>query len=105
MRANIERARANKLAPADLERSTFSVSNMGMFDVDEFAAVVNPPNAAILAIPSSRPVAAVVDGQVTVRQRIKFTLSCDHRILYGAIGAQFLQELKRLLQAPYGLLL
>ena len=105
MRVNIEKARAGKLTPADLDRGTFSVSNMGMFDVDEFQAVVNPPNAAILAIPTAKPTPVVIDGQIVVRQRMKLTLSCDHRIVYGATGAQFLQEVKRLLQAPYSLLL
>ncbi|MGI8914656.1 MAG: dihydrolipoamide acetyltransferase family protein [Chloroflexota bacterium] len=105
MRPLIERARAGKLTPTDMEKSTFSISNLGMYDVEDFGAVVNPPNAAILAIGSTKNVPAVVDGQVVVRPRMKVTLSCDHRILYGARGALFLQELKRLLQSPYSLVL
>jgi pyruvate dehydrogenase E2 component (dihydrolipoamide acetyltransferase) len=105
MRPLIERARAGKLTVADMEKSTFSISNLGMYDVEDFGAVVNPPNAAILAIGSTRLVPAVVDGQVVARPRMKVTLSCDHRILYGARGALFLQELKRLLQSPYSLVL
>ncbi len=105
MRPLIERARAGKLSPADMDKSTFSISNMGMYDVEDFGAVVNPPNAAILAIGSTRNVPAVEDGQVVVRARMKVTLSCDHRILYGARGAMFLQELKKLLQSPYSLIL
>ncbi|HVA92769.1 MAG TPA: 2-oxo acid dehydrogenase subunit E2, partial [Chloroflexota bacterium] len=105
MRPLIERARANKLSPADMEKSTFSISNLGMYDVEEFGAVVNPPNAAILAIGSTRVIPAVVEGQVVVRPRMKLTLSCDHRILYGARGALFLQELKRLLESPFSLVL
>jgi len=105
MRPLIERARGNKLSPADLEHSTFSISNLGMYDVDEFDAVVNPPNAAILAVGATKPAPAVVDGQLAIRKRMKLTLSCDHRILYGAPGAQFLQELKRILQSPYSLVL
>ena len=105
MRPLIERARANKLSPADMEKSTFSISNLGMYDVEEFGAVVNPPNAAILAIGSTRVIPAVVAGQVVVRPRMKLTLSCDHRILYGARGALFLQELKRLLESPFSLVL
>jgi pyruvate dehydrogenase E2 component (dihydrolipoamide acetyltransferase) len=105
LRPLIERARAGKSTLADLDKGTFSISNLGMYDVTEFSAVVNPPNAAILAIGTTRPVPAVVDGQIAIRQRLKLTLSCDHRIVYGATGAQFLQELKRLLQAPYSLVL
>jgi pyruvate dehydrogenase E2 component (dihydrolipoamide acetyltransferase) len=105
MRPLIERARAGKLSPADMDKSTFSISNMGMYDVEDFGAVVNPPNAAILAVGSTRNVPVVVDGQVAVRARMKVTLSCDHRILYGARGAMFLQELKKLLQSPYSLIL
>jgi pyruvate dehydrogenase E2 component (dihydrolipoamide acetyltransferase) len=105
MRPLIERARANKLTPADMEKSTFSISNLGMYDVEEFGAVVNPPNAAILAIGSTRLIPAAVEGQVVVRPRMKLTLSCDHRILYGARGALFLQELKRLLESPFSLVL
>jgi pyruvate dehydrogenase E2 component (dihydrolipoamide acetyltransferase) len=105
MRPLIERARAGKLSPADMDKSTFSISNMGMYDVEDFGAVVNPPNAAILAIGSTRNIPVVEDGQVAVRARMKVTLSCDHRILYGARGAMFLQELKKLLQSPYSLIL
>lgn len=105
MRPLIERARAGKPTPADLDKSTFSISNLGMYDVEDFGAVVNLPNAAILAIGSTKSVPAVVEGQIVIRPRMKLTLSCDHRILYGARGALFLQELKRLLQAPYSLLL
>lgn len=105
MRPLIERARSGKLTPTDMDKSTFSISNLGMYDVEDFGAVVNPPNAAILAIGSTKSIPAVVDGQIVVRPRMKVTLSCDHRILYGARGALFLQELKRLLQSPYSLIL
>lgn len=105
MRPLIERARSGRLTPTDMDKSTFSISNLGMYDVESFGAVVNPPNAAILAIGSTKSVPAVVDGQVVVRPRMQVTLSCDHRILYGARGALFLQELKRLLQSPYSLIL
>lgn len=105
MRPFIERSRSGKLTPTDLDGSTFSISNLGMYDVEEFGAVINQPNAAILAVGTTKPVPAVVDGQIVVRQRMKVTVSCDHRVLYGAIGAQFLKELKRLLQSPYSLVL
>ncbi|MCL4509235.1 MAG: 2-oxo acid dehydrogenase subunit E2 [Chloroflexi bacterium] len=105
MRPLIERARALKSTTADLEECTFSISNLGMYGVEEFNAVVNPPNAAILAVGATQTVPAVVDGVIAIRQRVKLTLSCDHRILYGAPAAQFLQELQRILENPYEILL
>jgi len=101
----IERARAGKPSPQDLEGGTFSISNLGMFGVTEFAAVVNTPEAAILAIGavSDRPV--VENGQVVPGKTMKMTLSVDHRVLYGADGAQFLAEVKRLLENPVSLVL
>jgi pyruvate dehydrogenase E2 component (dihydrolipoamide acetyltransferase) len=103
-KALIEKARNNKLAPNDLEEGTFSVSNLGMMDVTEFIAVINPPQAAILAIASTRQQFVPVDGQPVIRDLMTVTLSADHRILYGAAVARFLQEVKRLLQHPYSLL-
>jgi pyruvate dehydrogenase E2 component (dihydrolipoamide acetyltransferase) len=102
-KALITRARANKLAPVDLEGCTFSVSNLGMMDVSEFIAVINPPQSAILAISSVRQRFVPVDGQPVIRDLMTMTLSADHRILYGATVARFLQEVKRLLQNPYSL--
>lgn len=103
-RALIEKARANKLAPADLEAGTFSVSNLGMMDVSEFIAVINPPQTAILAIASTRKQYVPVNDQPVLRDLMTITLSADHRLLYGAAVARFLQEVKRLLQTPYSLL-
>ena len=104
-RQMIERARAGKPSPADLEGGTFSISNLGMFGVTEFAAVVNMPEAAILAVGAvvDRPVldsGAIVPGMV-----MAMTLSVDHRVLYGADGAQFLAEVRRLLENPVSLVL
>jgi len=99
-----EAARQNKLRPEDFSGGTFTVSNLGMFDVDSFTAVINPPESAILAIGSITPTPVVVDGQVVVRDRMKVTLSSDHRAIDGAIAARFLQEVKRLLEEPFGLL-
>ena len=101
----IERARAGKPSPSDLEGGTFSISNLGMFGVTDFAAVVNMPEAAILAVGAvvDRPVVeggAVVPGKV-----MAMTLSVDHRVLYGADGAQFLAEVRRLLENPVSLVL
>ena len=103
-KALIEKARTNKLAPADLEAGTFSVSNLGMMDVSEFIAVINPPQSAILAVSSTRKQFVPVDGQPVIRDLMTVTLSADHRLLYGATVARFLQEVKRFLQNPYSLL-
>jgi len=100
-----EAARENKLRPEDFSGGTFTVSNLGMFDVESFTAVINPPESAILAVGSIAPTPVVVDGQIVVRDRVKVTLSSDHRALDGAIAARFLQEMKRLLEEPFGLLL
>ena len=98
-------ARTNRLKPEDLSGGTFTVSNLGMFDVESFTAIINQPESAILAVGSITPTPAVVDGQVVVRDRMKVTLSSDHRALDGAVAARFLQEVKRLLEEPFGLLL
>jgi pyruvate dehydrogenase E2 component (dihydrolipoamide acetyltransferase) len=100
-----ELARTGKLRPEDFSGGTFTVSNLGMFDVDSFTAVINPPESAILAVGSITPTPVVVDGQVVVRNRMKVTLSSDHRAIDGATAARFLQEVKRLLEEPFGLLL
>jgi len=100
-----ELARTGKLRPEDFSGGTFTVSNLGMFEVDSFTAVINPPESAILAVGSITPTPVVVDGQVVVRDRMKVTLSSDHRAIDGAIAARFLQEVKRLLEEPFGLLL
>lgn len=100
-----EAAREGKLRPEDFNGGTFTVSNLGMYDVESFTAVINPPESAILAIGSITPTPVVVEGQVVVRNRMKVTLSSDHRAIDGAIAARFLQEVKRLLEEPFGLLL
>jgi pyruvate dehydrogenase E2 component (dihydrolipoyllysine-residue acetyltransferase) len=103
-KALITRARANKLSPIDLEGGTFSVSNLGMMDASSFIAVINPPQVAILAVASTRKQFVPVDGQPVLRDLMPMTISADHRVLYGATVARFLQEVKRLLQNPYSLL-
>jgi len=100
-----EAARDGKLRPEEFSGGTFTVSNLGMFDVESFTAVINPPESAILAVGSITPTPVVVDGQVVVRDRMKVTLSSDHRAIDGALAARFLQEIKRLLEEPLGLLL
>ena len=95
-----ERARARKLAPEEYTGATFSVSNLGMFGIDEFTALINPPEAAILAVGAVTPTPVVREGQVAVRQMMRVTLSCDHRVVDGATGAKFLQTLKKILENP-----
>jgi pyruvate dehydrogenase E2 component (dihydrolipoamide acetyltransferase) len=103
-KALIAKARNNKLTPVDLEGGTFSVSNLGMMDASNFIAVINPPQAAILAVAATRKHFLPVDGLPVIRDLMTMTLSSDHRIVSGATVARFLQEVKRLLQNPYNLL-
>jgi len=95
-----ERARARKLAPEEYTGATFSVSNLGMFGIDEFTAVINPPEAAIIAVGAAQAKPVVRDGEVVVRQIMRVTMSCDHRVIDGATGAKFLQTLKKILENP-----
>jgi pyruvate dehydrogenase E2 component (dihydrolipoamide acetyltransferase) len=94
------RARDGKLKQREIEGGTFTVSNLGMFDVANFEAIINPPESAILAVGATVPRPVAVDGEVVVRQIMRVTLSCDHRACSGADGAKLLQTIKRLLQAP-----
>lgn len=94
------RARARKLKPEEMADGTFSISNLGMFGIDEFAAVINPPEGAILAVGQVREVPAVSNGAIVVGRRMTMTLSCDHRVVDGAVGAAFLAELRRLVERP-----
>lgn len=103
-RAMIERARSGKVRPDDVEGGTFTVSNLGVFDVDHFIAIINPPEAAILAIGSAREVPVVKDGELTVGTRMKATISADHRVTDGAEAARYMQRFKELLENPLRLL-
>jgi pyruvate dehydrogenase E2 component (dihydrolipoamide acetyltransferase) len=103
-RAMIARAREGKVRPDDVEGGTFTVSNLGIFDVDHFIAIINPPEAAILAVGSAREAPVVVDGQLAVGTRMKATISADHRVTDGAEAAEFMQRLKELLEQPLRLL-
>jgi pyruvate dehydrogenase E2 component (dihydrolipoamide acetyltransferase) len=98
------RARERKLKPEEYTGATFSVSNLGMFDIEHFTAVINPPEAGILAVGSITPVPAVMDGQVTARRRMRMTMSCDHRVIDGATGAKFLKTLKMMLENPLAMI-
>ena len=100
-----ERARNRDLEPEEFEGATFTTSNLGMFGVEEFTAIINPPNSAILAIGEIRDTPVVEDGEVVPGKRMKVTLSCDHRVVDGALGAQFLDSVRSYLEEPMNLLL
>jgi len=104
-RALVERVRAGKAEGGDLSGGTFTVSNLGMYPIEEFAAVINPPQAAVLAVGSLAERAVVRDGAVVARQTMRVTLSSDHRVIDGAEAAQFLQTLKQMLENPLRLVL
>lgn len=95
-----QRARDKKLQPKDWEGSTFTISNLGMFGIEEFTAIINPPDACIMAVGAIRQEAVVKDGAVVPGNRMKVTLSCDHRVVDGASGAAFLQTFKQHLENP-----
>jgi pyruvate dehydrogenase E2 component (dihydrolipoamide acetyltransferase) len=95
-----ERARNRRLKPEEYSGATFSISNLGMFGIDEFTAVINPPEGAILAIGSMTPKPVVRDNEIVIRQIMRVTMSCDHRVIDGATGAKFLQTFKKILENP-----
>jgi pyruvate dehydrogenase E2 component (dihydrolipoamide acetyltransferase) len=99
-----ERARGGKLRAQEMSGATFSISNLGMYDVEEFSAIINPPEGAILAVGSVLQKPVVEDGEIRVGRRMKLTIACDHRVMDGAMGARFLQDVKRLLEEPLRLL-
>ena len=99
-RQAIERSRAGRPSEADLSGGTFSISNLGMYGVDEFEAIINPPEAAILAVGQIKQVPLVENGQVAIGSVMRMTLSCDHRVFYGQTAAQFLGEVRSLLEKP-----
>jgi pyruvate dehydrogenase E2 component (dihydrolipoamide acetyltransferase) len=105
MRDLAARARDGKLKPAEYQGGTFSISNLGMFGIREFAAIINPPQSCILAVGGGEQRAIVVDGQVTVATVMTCTLSVDHRAVDGALGAEYLAAFKSSIEAPYSLLL
>jgi pyruvate dehydrogenase E2 component (dihydrolipoamide acetyltransferase) len=104
-RTMIARAREGKIRPEDVENSTFTVSNLGAYDVDHFVAIINPPEAAILAVGTARQMPVVVDGELRVGTRMKATISADHRVTDGAEAARFLQQFKTLMEEPMRLLI
>ncbi|MCA9926338.1 MAG: 2-oxo acid dehydrogenase subunit E2, partial [Anaerolineales bacterium] len=104
-KAMIGRARDGKVQPDDIQGATFTVSNLGPFDVENFVAIINPPHAAILAVGSARQMPVVVDGELAVGTRMKATISADHRVTDGAEAAQYMQLFKAILEEPLRLLL
>jgi pyruvate dehydrogenase E2 component (dihydrolipoyllysine-residue acetyltransferase) len=100
----IERARSGRPAEGDLSGATFSISNLGMYGVDEFVAIINPPEAAIIAVGAIKDAPVVENNQVVVGKVMRMTLSVDHRVFYGATAAQFMAEVKRLIENPVTLL-
>jgi pyruvate dehydrogenase E2 component (dihydrolipoamide acetyltransferase) len=96
----VERARGGKLQQSDLDGGTFTISNLGMYGIERFIAVLNPPQAAILAVGSTEERVVAVDGRPAVRPRMEITLTCDHRAVDGATGAEFLRDLKAFLEEP-----
>jgi pyruvate dehydrogenase E2 component (dihydrolipoyllysine-residue acetyltransferase) len=99
-----ERARQRKLRTQELSGATFSISNLGMYDVRDFSAIINPPEGAILAVGAVRKVPVVTEDGLGVGRRMALTISCDHRVMDGAMGARYLQDLKKLLEEPLRLL-
>ena len=100
-----QRARNRRLKPDEYTGATFSVSNLGMFDIDQFTAVINPPEAGIIAVGSIVPKPVAEGAAVVVRRRLRLTMSCDHRVIDGATGAQYLKTLKQMLENPLAMLL
>jgi pyruvate dehydrogenase E2 component (dihydrolipoamide acetyltransferase) len=101
----IARGRDKKLAPEEYQNATFTISNLGMYGIDEFTAVINPPGATILAVGATQEKPVVVDGAIEIRSRMRVTLSCDHRVVDGATGAEFLATFKDMLENPLRLVL
>jgi pyruvate dehydrogenase E2 component (dihydrolipoamide acetyltransferase) len=102
----IDRARTNALSPEEYTGATFTISNLGSFGIEEFTAIINPPGVAILALGSTVPTPIVDDdGELIVRKQMKVSLSCDHRVIDGAVGAKFLKDLKDMMEDPFQVLL
>jgi pyruvate dehydrogenase E2 component (dihydrolipoamide acetyltransferase) len=101
----ITRARERKLVPEEYQGATFSVSNLGMYEIDQFTAIINPPEAGILAVGQTAEKPVAVDGAVVVRKRMRVTMSCDHRVIDGASGAEFLATFKAMLENPLEMIL
>jgi pyruvate dehydrogenase E2 component (dihydrolipoamide acetyltransferase) len=104
VKESAQKAKNKKLQPKDWEGNTFTISNLGMFGIEEFTAIINPPDACILAVGGIAQVPVVKDGQIKIGNVMKVTMSCDHRVVDGATGSAFLQTLKALLEEPLRML-
>lgn len=104
VRALADKAKNRKLKPDEYQGSTFTISNLGAWGIEEFTAIINPPNAAILAVGAAESRPVVIDKQIVIRERMKVTMSCDHRLVDGAIGAEFLKTLRQYIEQPLRLL-
>jgi pyruvate dehydrogenase E2 component (dihydrolipoamide acetyltransferase) len=105
VRAYAKKAKEKKLQPSDWEGNTFTISNLGMFGIEEFTAIVNPPDSCILAVGGIREVPVVKEGAIVPGSVMKVTMSCDHRVVDGALGAAFLQTFKQYMENPVSLLM
>ena len=105
IRALADKAKNRKLRPEEYQGSTFTISNLGAWGIEEFTAIINPPNVAILAIGAATSQPVVIDGQVVIRDRMKVTMSCDHRVVDGAAGADYLRTLRQYVEQPVRLIL
>ena len=105
VRALADKARNRKLRPEEYQGSTFTISNLGAWGIEEFTAIINPPNVAILAIGAAMSQPVVIDRQVVIRDRMKVTMSCDHRVVDGAAGADYLRTLRQYIEQPVRLIL
>jgi pyruvate dehydrogenase E2 component (dihydrolipoamide acetyltransferase) len=105
VRALAEKAKNRKLLPNEYQGSTFTISNLGAWGIEEFTAIINPPNSAILAIGAAEERPVVLDGRVVVRNRMKITMSCDHRVIDGASGADYLKTLRQYIEQPLRLVI
>ena len=99
-----EKAKSKKLQPNEFEGNTFTISNLGMFGIDQFTAIINSPDACILAVGAAKETVVAENGQMKISQIMKVTLSCDHRVVDGAVGSAFLATLKDLLENPVKML-
>ena len=105
VRVLADKAKNRKLLPAEYQGSTFTISNLGAWGIEEFTAIINPPNSAIVAIGAAESRPVVVNGQIVVRDRMKVTMSCDHRVIDGALGADFLKTLRQYIEQPLRLMI
>lgn len=105
VRALADKAKNRKLLPNEYQGSTFTISNLGAWGVEEFTAIINPPNVAIVAIGAAESRPVVINGQVVIRDRMKVTMSCDHRVVDGALGAEFLKTLRQYVEQPLRLMI